>query len=53
MTSDKTPPRDSRRMPTGSLFYERIVPLLLLVFAIVLVVMLLAAVAGVLGILHF
>ena len=53
MTPPKTPPRDSRRMPAGSLFYERIVPILLLVFAIVLVVMLLAAVAGVLGILHF
>jgi hypothetical protein len=53
MTPPKTPPRDSRRMPSGSVFYERIVPLLLLVFAIVLVIVLLAAVAGVLGILHF
>jgi hypothetical protein len=53
MAQPKIPPRDSRRMPTGSLFYERIVPLVLLIFAIVMVVMLVAAVAGVAGILHF
>ena len=39
-------------MPTGSLFYERIVPLCC-VFGVVLVVMLVAAVPGVVGILHF
>ena len=53
MTQPKTPPRESRRMPVGSIFYERIVPLLLLVFAVVLVGVMVAAVAGVVGILHF
>ena len=46
------PPSRSRRMPTGSVFYERVVPLLMLVFAVVLVLVLVVAVVAVVSGFH-
>jgi hypothetical protein len=53
MSQSKNTSPGSRRMPSGSLFYERLVPIILLVFAVVLVLMLVAAVLGVVGVFHF
>ena len=47
--SDVKSPRGSRRMPQGDLFYEKVVPLLLLGLGLLLLVTLLAALAILLG----
>ncbi len=43
----------SQRMPDDSAFYDRVVPLLLLLMTVLLVLVLLVALAGVLGWIHF
>lgn len=45
-------PPGSRRMPEGSTFYDRVVPLLLVLMSVLLVVVVLAALAGVMGWIH-
>lgn len=48
-----TPPRPMNRMPEGSLFYERVVPALLVLLGIVTVVLILFAAGVLLGIVPF
>jgi len=45
-------PPGSRRMPEGSTFYDKVVPVLLFVLTMLLVLVLLVAVAGVFGWIH-
>ena len=49
--SESRPP-GSRRMPESSTFYDKIVPVLLLLMAVLLVVVVGVAVAGVMGWIH-
>ena len=49
MPNSKLPQPGSRRMANGSIFYNRIVPIILLLLAALFVLMLLAAVAAVMG----
>ena len=53
MSKRRTPPRGSRRLPRGSLFYERIVPAILLMLAVALALILIAAIAGIAGWIRF
>ena len=49
MPKPKPPQPGSQRMPDGSPFFERVVPLLLVVLALLFVIMLLAAIAAFMG----
>jgi hypothetical protein len=49
----RKPSRDRSRMPAGSTFYDRIVPLLLVALAVVMVVMILVALGVLLGFVPF
>lgn len=49
MHPSRTPRPGSKRMPNDSAFFERIVPILLVVLALLFILMLLAAVAAFMG----
>jgi hypothetical protein len=49
VSRSKVPQPGSRRMPSDSTFYDRIVPIILLLLSALFVLMLLAAVAAVMG----
>jgi hypothetical protein len=46
-------PRPSSRMPEDSLFYERLIPILLVLLAIIMVILILFAIGILLGIVPF
>jgi hypothetical protein len=46
-------PRSSSRMPEDSLFYERLVPILLVLLGIIMVILILLAIGILLGIVPF
>lgn len=53
MKPDTRPSRQTRRIPAGSFFYERLMPLTIIALAVLLVGLIVIAAAFVLGVIHY